>query len=250
MQDSSKIKTQRCFETLCDFRLSRLIAQDYFSNLHGTFAYSANPNQTLRLPVSGSDVGKNFAISAATNLTRLNFAKLMIFLKNGKRTPVPENPRLEKDKEEQIRRTLEQEWLAFKKMEIKLSGQDSETSVELSSAIMAELGIVLHCQSKKGEVSGFWDEENYTIITLLRKGLDRDNIFGFDWHWRAESSLHNRHSNCPFRGWPPELRAAHDDWSARVLEILPLPFLLAAGNVRATVIRRRLRTVSICIPKR
>ena len=60
----------------------------------------------------------------------------------------------------------------------------------------AEMGLVMHCQSKEGEVGEFWDIQSRSIRTLAEKVLSNDYVFGFDWNWRGETSARGR-GPCP-----------------------------------------------------
>ena len=72
--------------------------------------------------------------------------------------------------------------------ELALTGKSANRLARPSGASDAELGLILHCQSKEGDIGEFWDMENRTIQTLAEKGFSNIFVFGFDWHWRAEGN--------------------------------------------------------------
>jgi hypothetical protein len=67
----------------------------------------------------------------------------------------------------------------------------------------AELGIIMHYQSKERHIGSFWDYESPTIQALTAKGLSSEFVYGFDWHWRAEESARRPgRSSCLDSAWP------------------------------------------------
>ncbi|GAP84132.2 hypothetical protein SAMD00023353_0600850 [Rosellinia necatrix] len=94
----------------------------------------------------------------------------------------------------------------------------------------SDLGLILHVASHDGQHVAFWDPESPTIQLLHGKGLDDGAHFGYDWHWRAECSDDRRKPQCTTTRWSKELKRFHDEFSADVAKILPLPFLIVAGD--------------------
>ena len=75
-------------------------------------------------------------------------------------------------------------------------GEPSDRLAAPSGPENARLGRVMHCQSKEGEIREFWDVERRSIQTLAGQCLSKDFVFGFDWHWRCETSARGR-GPCP-----------------------------------------------------
>ena len=103
----------------------------------------------------------------------------------------------------------------------------------------AEMGLVMHCQSKEGEVGELWDIESRSIQTLAEKGLSNDCVFGFDWHWQGETYARGR-GPCPATQWTKNQCDLHNALSRDILEISPLPLLLVAGSCAKEPSRRTL----------
>lgn len=108
----------------------------------------------------------------------------------------------------------------------------------------------MHCQSKKGEIGPFWDLESPSIQSLAQKGLGIEFMFGFDWHWRAETSACGR-GGCSTDYWTEAQRNLHDTLSSDLLEILPLPLLIVAGGCArmsyCTTLLTRTRRIEIAL---
>jgi hypothetical protein len=66
-------------------------------------------------------------------------------------------------------------------------------------------------------------------------------MFGFDWHWRAETSARGR-GGCSTNYWTEALRNLHDTLSSNLLKILPLPLLIVAGGCARMSYRKTLST--------
>jgi hypothetical protein len=81
---------------------------------------------------------------------------------------------------------------AFYIAEVQESGEPRNRLAAPSGPENANLGLIMHCQSKEGEIGQFWDIESPSIQTLAQKGLGVEFMFGFDWHWRAETSACGR----------------------------------------------------------
>ena len=87
----------------------------------------------------------------------------------------------------------------FYSNEIMISGHDWEGLGCPCGPPDADLGVVLHLETKDQDFGKFSDLNNATIGLLHDKGFRHEFIFGFDWHWRGETKeqwLDRRH--CPF----------------------------------------------------
>lgn len=140
---------------------------------------------------------------------------------------------------------------SFFSAELALTGDSANRLASPSGPKDAELGLILHCQSKEGDVGEFWDKENRTIQALAEKGFSDKFVFGFDWHWRAEHDARSRGGSCPTTKWPQEQRDLHNKVSAKILETLPLRILVVASACAKKHYRRTLspltRTITIQI---
>jgi len=87
----------------------------------------------------------------------------------------------------------------------------------------------MHCQSKEGEIGEFGDFESRSIQTSTEKGLSKDSMFGFDWHWRGETSARGK-GPCPATQWTRTLQDLHSAFSCSLLEMLPLRLLIIAES--------------------
>ncbi|RYO94012.1 hypothetical protein DL762_000760 [Monosporascus cannonballus] len=104
---------------------------------------------------------------------------------------------------------------------------------QLMQFLDAELGIILHCQSKEGDASVFGDEDNQTIQLLKKKGFSEQFDFCYDWHWRSEDVFRGR-GRCPTTKWDPKVKRLHDDLSSDLLRILSFRFLIVGGSCAKT----------------
>jgi hypothetical protein len=117
----------------------------------------------------------------------------------------------------------------FYREEVSLSGSSRERLVVPSGPLDAELGLLMHCQTKHGPAGAFWDDKNQSISALQQKGLSPEFAFGFDLHWRA--GLPGRQNKgCPAVKWPLAVRRLHDDLTSDLLKHLPFHLLLVAGS--------------------
>lgn len=73
----------------------------------------------------------------------------------------------------------------------------------------AELALLMHCQSKEGDIGEFWGTQSRSIQLLSKKGLSGEFVFGYDWHRRKEGSARERKGNCPAVKWPLAQRLLH-----------------------------------------
>ena len=105
----------------------------------------------------------------------------------------------------------------------------------------AELGVILHVETKDIEFGNFYDPDNETMKLLRTKGVRHELNFGFDWHWRGETTqdwLTRR--KYPFPKWKKQLRDFHNDFSWQLMEIIPMPFLVTGAACAREGIRQRL----------
>ena len=113
--------------------------------------------------------------------------------------------------------------------EVSLSGNSRERLAAPSGPPDAELGILMHCQTKDGQIGPFWDVQNQSISALHQKGLSPDFAFGFDLHWRA-GVVGRQNKGCPAVKWPPAVRRLHEDLTSDLLKDLPFHLLLVMGS--------------------
>ncbi|KAL8694499.1 MAG: hypothetical protein Q9218_000829, partial [Villophora microphyllina] len=118
---------------------------------------------------------------------------------------------------------------AFYDAEVQESGEDRGRLACPSGPEDGEIGLIMHCQSKDGEVGPFWDMTNASIQALTAKGLSEEYTFCYDWHWRAESSSLDR-GLCPAKSWKQSVKRLHDAVSTDILAMLPLPFVVVTGT--------------------
>lgn len=133
-------------------------------------------------PFSGPKIAADFAGQAATRLSQDRLNQLLDFLTNPR-------PRQARNEREPLKEKLNTKLEDFYAEEIRLSGQNRDRLTRPGGPEDADLGIVMHLQTKEGPIDKFWDEEGATIALLQEKGLDGDFVFGYDWHWRAEKSF-------------------------------------------------------------
>lgn len=136
---------------------------------------------------------------------------------------------------------------AFLASEVATSGQPSNRLARPSGPHNATLGLIMHTQTRRGQIGEFWDDESRAISLLARKGFHRDFAFGFDWHWRATTRTEQLGASkraCHATLWPQEQRRLHEDWSKTVLESLPLPILLICGKCPKKSYRKTLSNLA------
>jgi hypothetical protein len=129
-----------------------------------------------------------------------------------------------------LRQLLTDEIEHFRTQETHLTKEDAQEIAQPAGPPDCDLGLILHCQSREGGVTKFWDEGSQTIQLLSKKGLGPDVVFAYDWHWRGEGRARGRKSTCPASCWKKEKLLLHNQMSHRLLEILPLPFLIVGGR--------------------
>ena len=195
-------------------------------NDHHTDVSDSIDNTAVNL-FSGAEVASRFAKSAATQLQDHELSALTAFFRKTHHHAKPN-----------VKQLLRENLQEFYQAEMLLSGQDQSRLTAPSGAEDAKLGLILHIQSRDGCVPPFWDPSSATIQMLEGKGLNDQMLFGYDWHWRAES-LNDRHDpNCSTRWWSKPLRQLHDEFSMDVLRMLPLPFVVIFGSCPQKSFRR------------
>ena len=166
------------------------------------------------LDLSGQRVAHLFAEKARQTLDTADFEKLQDFLG----TP-PETYEIEDLHRLRI----------FHAAGLLESGEPWNKLVGPSGPEKAQLGLVMHCQSKEGGIRDFWDIESRSIQTLAEKGRSEEFMFSFDWHWRAEIPARGR-GPCPATQRTKTVRDLHHVLSCSLLEKLPLRLLIIAGS--------------------
>jgi hypothetical protein len=69
---------------------------------------------------------------------------------------------------------------AFYQAEVAATGEPRERLAAPSGPEDAELGIIMHYQSKEGHIGSLWNYESPTIQALIAKGLSSEFVYGFD----------------------------------------------------------------------
>ncbi|KAG8629980.1 hypothetical protein KVT40_001599 [Elsinoe batatas] len=167
-------------------------------------------------------IAKDFANVAAQNCSRDEIVRLLVLLAN---------PRVYTEEQtSNMNRDVASDVDAFHTAEMSLSGRTRRELGRPGGSADSELGLILHVQSKDANYEKFFDKETPTIELLLQKGVSATRTFGYDWHWRGETTNEFRgRSHCQFHKWPVQVRKAHDNFSKRMLEVVPMPFLVVHG---------------------
>ena len=182
-------------------------------------------NQDVRLSFSIAGISPSqftclFAQEAANTLSNTELEQLIDCLKK---------PFV--DKTPSLRPLVNQRLNEFYAAEVEESGEPRHRLAAPFGPEGARLGIIMHCLSKEGEIGEFWDPQSRSIQALAAKGLDPGFAYGLDWYWRAESSGRRAGKvDCPIDRWSDALRFLNDELPADLLKILPLPFVVIAGN--------------------
>lgn len=90
------------------------------------------------------------------------------------------------------------------------------------------IGMILHYPTFRKSTEELLDMGNSTILPLMEKGINRNNVFAFDWHWRrykAESD-----GGCPLLKTTEGVQNLHNKLSTAVLQIAPMPLLIVFGK--------------------
>jgi hypothetical protein len=191
-------------------------AADIISNSRDTLDDAIMP--LSKVDISPTAIASLFAEEAEKSLTIAEFKDLLQFL----------NKRTSYDAQ-QFHQLVVEKLDAFYIAEVQESNEPRNRLAAPSGPENADLGLIMHCQSKEGEIGPFWDLESPSIQSLAQKGLGVEFMFGFDWHWRAETSARGR-GGCSTDYWTKAQRNLHDALSSDLLEILPLPLLIVAGG--------------------
>ena len=72
----------------------------------------------------------------------------------------------------------------FYEEEVQESGESRDELADPSGPEDADLGHIMHCQSKDGELGPFWDVGNASIQALAVNGLSEEFIFSYDQCWQ------------------------------------------------------------------
>ncbi|KAK6513418.1 hypothetical protein TWF281_005044 [Arthrobotrys megalospora] len=182
--------------------------------------YRDTQKQTLD-DTGGFTIAKLFSQQAARSLSSEEFSQLLGFLENPQKYHVKTQAQLKLELEKRIEKFIEDE--------TKVSMGPRERLGYPSGPEDADIGVILHLQTEEDTIGPFWDKRSATIQLLQQKGFADDFMFGYDWHWRAESTFWGRGTACPTRKWSHELRKTHNEMSKDVLDILPLPFLVTGS---------------------
>jgi hypothetical protein len=169
-----------------------------------------------KVDISLTTIASLFAEEAEKSLTITEFKDLLHFLNNY----------ISYDAQ-QLHQLVVEKLNAFYIAEVQESSKPRNRLAAPSGPENANLGLIMHCQSKEGEIGPFWDMESLSIQSLAQKGLSVKFMYGFNWHWRAETSARGR-GGCSTNYWTKALRNLHDTLSSDLLEILPLPLLIVA----------------------
>ncbi|KAL8732073.1 MAG: hypothetical protein Q9166_003027 [cf. Caloplaca sp. 2 TL-2023] len=123
-----------------------------------------------RLDLSGQRIAHLVAEKAEQAFRTTEFDMLLDFLSKPSETSDPEH----------LHNKLQAKLRAFRAAEIQESGESLNRLAAPSRPEGALLGLVMHCQSKEGEIRGFWDIENRSIQIQAKKGLSKEFVYGFD----------------------------------------------------------------------
>lgn len=167
----------------------------------------------------GPEIAMRFSQAAAKCLSENQMQQLLYFL----RVPVARDSNSTKLLEKGLKERLN----VFYAGEIAEPKQDPDRLTKPSGPVDAELGIILHCQTKEGMAGHFWNTESPTIQALAKKGFSDQVAFCYDWHWRAEASLHR--GGCSASKWTTSSQRLHDDLSAELIYMLHFRLLVAGG---------------------
>jgi hypothetical protein len=181
-------------------------------------------HQNIRL--SGQEIGTRFALEATRKLDGKQLQQLLQFLHASPETMASQS-------KDELHKTLLRRLNEFYAAEPRESGECASRLTKPSGPVDAELGIILHCQTKKGKVGCFWDQESPTIQALAKKGFSNQFAFCYDWHWRAEETLRGR-GLCPTIRWKKSLKSLHNNLSTCLLSMLNFRLLIVGGSCAKT----------------
>jgi hypothetical protein len=190
-----------------------------------------SPLDTEFLPLS---IAQRLATEAANEFDSREIQALIRFLQQ------PHKP-----DREALQKIIAAKIEKFTAAELAQSGESEQRIGAPSGPVDAEIGLIMHLQTKKGPVGEFWDNESPSIHLLASKGFSPDFVYCYDWHWRAEDSIRRAGgANCSANSWTKTQRALHDTISAELLDELPIPWLLVAGSCPKTSYRKTLTAQS------
>jgi hypothetical protein len=179
-------------------------------------------NLQHRSKLFGQNITQSFAKQVGLHLETNRLERLQQFLLQLPCTP---DPKLQKALQTSLNARLEQFYAA----EVQESGQEKSRLAGPSGPAHAELGIILHCQTKDGEVGPFWDEENPSIQLLVKKGLSSQFAFITIGIGGAEENCRGR-GLCPATKWSKSVKKLHDELSSDLLSLLDLRFIIIGGT--------------------
>ena len=183
---------------------------------HGRETFHQTSQQRKTYP-DPRQIAVKFAQEASSKLSEQEFAELVKFWKS----PIA----AKKDTREQLRVRVTERLEDFYSRE---TTRLSDETRERLGPEDANLGLIIHLQTKKIGWGCFWDPESRTNALLNQKGIRGEFAYGYDWR-RGEETWNGR-TKCPTREWNKDLRMLHDECSAHLLEILPMPFLITGSG--------------------
>jgi hypothetical protein len=201
----------------CTDRAARNVHENA-STSDGAIQLSLSSHQKQPIPLPPSDellppnIAQRFAAEAASTLTKNEIQALLEFLQRTCHFD---------------RRALQH--LVQHKLETFHAAESEESKGSCgrlgtpSGPEDADIGLIMHCQTKRGQIGEFWDHESPSIQLLAAKGLNPEFLYGYDWHWRAETSARRPGKvSCPTNTWTATQVTLQDAMSAELLEALPL----------------------------
>lgn len=147
-----------------------------------------------------------------------------------------------------LQRKAEEKVLRFKTTESKTSGHSHGGLISFSGNVSSKLGLLMHYPTHVKSNNEFFDEHNPCLQRFIRKGMNSDNCFGFDWHWRKEHSMGS--GKCPRSQYEGKVIDLHDEMSAWLIRNLRLPLLCVVSECvwkgyKATFRTDRISTVRV-----
>lgn len=207
--------------------------EHYASDEKGGSGGIINPVQSLSdkgfltLP---ENIAVSFAKAAASELSTSEINWLLEFLEKPSSASAIE-----------IKLLVDQELERFYMAEIAESGQPRNRLARPSGPVDAEVGIMLHCQSRDGEIGEFWDQGSKTVQILAEKGISPDYVYCFDWHFRADETASRDNGRCFTNAWTEAQRKLHSQFTQSLLDILPLKWLIVGGSCARKGYRKTLQ---------
>ncbi len=112
-----------------------------------------------------------FAHQAKTTLSDKKLSDLQRFLSNHISTQDPDY----------LQRRLLDRLQAFYTAELQEFRVSSDRLARLSGPVNADIGVIMHCQSKERAIGDSWDIVSVSTQTLSQKGLSQNFVFSYDW---------------------------------------------------------------------